>query len=254
MAGQEQSRQAEVRFRQSIVEIRDSGVEGVSTTAGEVIERIQRGDLSIAGLNSLPAISGFGLMAEHAGPFVSYKPTLFINPSRVAGDDQRKIQADLAGTVAVAVQYPYDGHVRQPAGGFERRLPDVYEEARAAQTAWLNRYDAPADPDPRTTGREEWLRTVIGDPGYYTNVGFGDWQNAVDFLVGKGMEGSSRLLPIRDDVHQFLIQRTRLVPITYSSAISHVGEEYKDWDPDFRAHTTAVNMAGIMTIPSPSEN
>ena len=159
---------------------------------------------------------------------------------KILGGRQESIKGDLARTLAVADQYPFNG--------FQRKYRAVYEDALQVQTEWLDRTSTPNIPlDPRTTDRETLLRSLVGDARYFSDVGFEDWQKAIEDYRRSGQDISviPMLDQLKDATGHFIVMRQRFVPMNYQVARQRIGEDYATkWDAEKRTEAMAYSLMG----------
>ncbi len=92
-------------------------------------------------------------------------------------DDPVQIEADLVRTTSLLAQFPNKG--------FQGRYRDFYTRAFNTQAKWLNANDIlTVSSDPRNTPRNELLIKFIGPTTYLGDMGFKDWQRAIDAFGG----------------------------------------------------------------------
>lgn len=244
MAGKENPLQAVTRiFDESIYGIRDSEVPGLKEVAGRTADRLRRNELYVVGNNpalNIPTVTGFELAEVAPAPRSQYIPVVVVDFGKILGDKPETIKGDLARTVAVADQYPFNG--------YQRRYRAVYDDALKAQTQWLESTNTPTIPlDPRTTEKEILLNSLLGNARYNADVGFEDWQKAIEDYRQSGEDESAG--PILDQLknakNHFIVMRQRFVPINYQVARQKIGDAYiNEWDAGRRTETMAFLLMG----------
>lgn len=244
MTGKENPIQAATRiFDESIYGIRDSQIEGLKDIAARTVDRIRDRELLVVGNNPtfrIPTVTGFDLTEVAPGPRSQYAPVIVIDIEKIQSLGPEAIKDDLSRTVAVADQYPFNG--------FQRRYRAVYEDALQAQTQWLTETNTPGiQLDPRNTARETILKSLLGDARYYADVGFADWQKAIESYRRSGQDIS--VIPIldklKDATGHFIVMRQRFVPTNYQIARQQIGEDYViKWGAEKRAEGIAYSLMG----------
>jgi hypothetical protein len=242
MIGKENPIQLATRiFDESIYGIRDSDIPGVNDAARRTVDRIRNREIFVVANNqtfNIPTVTGFDLAAV-PGPQSMYAPVVVMDLGKVLGSRSELIKGDLVRTIAIADQYPVNG--------FQRRYKEVYTTALEAQTNWLETTRTPTVPlDPRTTDREALLRTLLGDARYFSDVGFQDWQKAIEDYRKSDMDTSVDPLldQLKDATGHFMVMRQRFVPMNHRIALRKNRGEYLKWNAEKRTEAVAYMLIG----------
>lgn len=244
MTGAENPIRAATRiFDESIYAIRDSNITGLNDAAHRTVDRISKMEILVVGNNpdyNIPTVTGFDLTELAPGPSAKYFPSVVIDLDKIIGSSAEVVKGDLARTIAIADQYPFNG--------FERRYKEVYKQALGFQLSWLENTNNPNIPlDPRDNEQESLLRQLLGDARYYSDVGFSDWQAAIKDYKNSGQDVAvnSKLNQLIGDKAHFLVMRQRFVPMNHMIASQQAGENYTSgWDEEKRSQAIAYTLMG----------
>jgi len=126
----------------------------------------------------------------------SFRPCVVANYDALLGRSDVAIRADLVRTTDVL-------HQLQTPGMFLASERDVFNRALWREVQFLKHVDAPELPDdPRTTPREQLLRTLMGEERYLMDTGFTDFQQAADIWINAMTDDNPR--SIRDKIRERL--------------------------------------------------
>ena len=208
-----------------------------------MIDKIRSKELLVVANNNLfniPAITGFDL-TEIEGWTQSYRAILVIDIDKILNTERDRIMGDLVRTLAVAEQYPFNG--------FQRRLERVYNQALGIQQEWLIDMESPLlELDPRSQDFETLTKKLIGDKRYYSDVGFEDWQKAIESYRKqvKTPKELRMLNQLKGATVHFMTVRQRFLVTNFDTALSTIGSDYiNKWDKERRAEAAAYNLLGI---------
>lgn len=230
------------RFDTEIRRISNSSVEGINVIAQRMIDKKRKGEIALIGNATRPTVTDFVLAAVSPEPYVMYAPVISINIDKMMSAHSGLIQADLVRTLAVADQFP--------SNGYQRRYHEVYSDALQLQRTWLETIDSPNELpfDPRIMDQKMLLKLLLGDAKYYSDVGFADWQKAIDDYgtTVSGHPERKTLATLRPDVNHFLSVRERFIQLNFDNAMQHFGKRYtSELDEENRAEATAYVLMGI---------
>ncbi len=228
------------RLNAAVEAIHESGLEGMSNKTSYAMTCIRDHKMYFAPNSpkfNIPSVSGFDLSSlpnqrsvpNHAG-------VLIFNPEMVLTADSARLQGDMVRTYAVAYQFPFNG--------FQRRLRDVYTDALETQGRWLEgkRID-PILYDPRGADREDLVRFFIREERYYSDVGFEDFQKAIEIQRNTGSKFRSVLLRLNTNMGFFVAARQIQLPKIHQELMGEVGDDYKlKWNFDQRAKRVADSL------------
>lgn len=234
----------------SVIEIRKSGMGRASEIAGSVADKVGQ-TLFFAPKKPIDGIftsTGFDLVEVPEFGSGIHTPVMLVDIKEVLAQRSDVLTTDLVRTLAVADQYPEK---------FARRYSEVYADAFAVQREWLGSAPAVAF-DPRLNDEEHLRRELLGDAKYYSDVGFDDWQAAIDEYsqLSRSIPQRSRLKKLRPDTSEFLIMRHVMTAKHHESAQQTLGDKFFKADADERARITAMIYMGIAlnASQSPMEN
>lgn len=232
-------------FSKALFGLRDSGVDDVASLARNTIQRINNKSL-------IPAIKGAHFYAPSTTTFYEFdnqdiqrfQALIVLNIDYLRGDHLKKTKADLLRTLYIANQYPLNG--------FERRRYVVMQEALNMQRDWLEESKTPVLLfDPREDAEEYLIEKLLGEENYYMDVGFEDWQSAVDAFAAKQTSEAIRfkILGYREDVGTFVKARAKWGKVIHEKAVEMNDEFYfQRTTADSRARAAAMAMIVLTTV------
>lgn len=233
-------------FLDSLAGSNDSSIAGLAVRSRERVMEGRKRDISIIPNRkpfSIPTITSFELLDMSVGNLPLFTPVLVVDADRMMmASSPATMQTDLVRTLAVMDQFPENG--------YERRLRQVYGDAIDIERRWLESQQTKGvDFDPRQMDREELLQKLLGDVFYYTDVGFPDFQGAVDHLLMDEVVGErvELLKSVREDKRHFISGRKKFVPLAHSSALMAGQDRYiHDISEDDRAKAVALLIAATI--------
>lgn len=173
---------------------------GDKSLTGPAIGKIEGQKLLVVSSYSLmPSATSFELRRVPDSSILT--PHIVVDEKKVI-NGSIKNAADLVRTLSIVEQYPLNG--------FQRRLKDVYADALGVQADWLNKTGTDVIPlDPRGQKKEDLIRKLLGDERYYSDVGFEDWQRAIDnfWQIGQDIAIFDALNKLRESTMSFIAKR-----------------------------------------------
>lgn len=223
---------ASYSIEQAFSDILKSRVNGFDQLALRTRERLESDECGFCFSERSCVLTDFDSMASSFKSQARFIPAIVINPQKTLNSPREEVSADLVRTLAVLDQYPQNGH--------ERRLADVYKDALEKEKEWLLLTHSPSIKlDPREQNPEELVSQILGERSLF-DVGFEDWQKAIDNLFLEVNPQEAEIIKaFRDHKNHFIAVRQ----INFSEQDPFLKTlEFRELNPNQRAQIIAGSL------------